>query len=74
MKQIGFKMMKLVAGAILSIMGSGLLWVYASSIDFGKAIAVLEAKEQSHKELILRVDRKTDILNSKIDQLLLRKK
>jgi len=67
-------MMKLIAGAILSIMGSGLLWVYASSIDFGKAIAVLQAKEESHKEIIMRVDKNIDRLNDKIDRLLMRKK
>jgi len=66
--------MKLIASAILSIMASGLAWVYASSIDFGKAIAVLQSKEISHKELILRVDRKTDILNNKLDRLLERRK
>jgi len=67
-------MMKLIAGVILSVMTSGLLWVYASSIDFGKAIAVLKSQELSHRDLIRSVDKKIDKLDDKIDRLLERKK
>lgn len=55
-------------------MASGLVWVYASSIDYGKDIAVLKAEKTNTRNLIIRLDAKIDKLDAKIDRLLMRKK
>jgi hypothetical protein len=63
-------MMKLMAGAILSVMVGGLGWAGSNMFDYSKRIAVLETRELSHKELIIRVDKKVDKVGSKLDKLL----
>ena len=64
MKQIG-------AISILITMLSGLLaWGGNTLNKNSQAIAVLKAKEESHKELIIRVDKKVDKVDGKLDKVL----
>jgi len=62
--------MKLIAGAMLSIMTAGIVWAGSSLVNYNSRIAVLEARDISQKDLILRVDRKVDKVSEKIDKIL----
>ena len=62
--------MKIIHGAMLSILLSGLAWAGNTIVNYSTRISVLESRDVPRKELILRIDRKVDKLDAKIDKIL----
>lgn len=61
-------------GAIVLLLTPLLSWGGVNLVKVIERVARLEAKELSHKELIIRVDRNVDRLDTKIDQIILKLK
>lgn len=61
-------------GAIVLLILPLFSWGGVTLVGAVERIASLEAKELSHKELIIRVDRNVDRLDGKIDQIILKLK
>ena len=57
-------------GAIILLILPILSWGGVTLVSAVERIASLEAKELSHKELILRIDKNVNKLDSKIDEII----